>query len=96
MSESDGNSLSYLAGVAVALMAQIVAGIVWITSLGGRVKTLELEREADLAEWKRHEAELQAEISKIDYEGTRALGIIAAIQKDVLRRLALLENDRGR
>ena len=90
--EGFGSTFEHWLAAVIFLVGQLIAGVVWLTKLGARVKSIEDERKIEREERIAERTRLDAEMKRIDTEGTRALAIVDDRQKDVLRRLDLLES----
>lgn len=94
MANGGDDSFSHLLGAAVLLVGQLVGGVIWLTRLGARVKTIEDERKLEREERNAERLRIDAELRRIDSDGTRALGVLKVEQIEASRRIDKLERLR--
>lgn len=76
----------------IAVIGQLICGIIWLTNLGASVSQLQQSRADFRAYVHENFADLESKIEKIDKDGSRALARIEDRQNTVLQRLGILEN----
>ena len=87
----DGSLFSHVLAGTIFLVGQCIAGVIWLTTLGARVSTIEKEREAERQERIAERIRYDGEIKRLDTDGTRALGVVANEVQEIRRRINTLE-----